>query len=287
MAGDYPCHRADVPGRRSTGRSAHDTRLFPAHTEVARLQASLDMAGDAITPRWIERTLPALSGPLDLPDKTAAEWLFDLPYGIANQHMAHGATRMGVPVGFWRSVGCSHNAFFSECFIEEIAEQSRQDPFEFRKKLLKDAPRYPAVLNLAAEKAGWGSPLPTGRAWGMALHESFGSIVAQQMESSVIYALSAALYGKVDIREGVVQQTNFPTSPATLMQDALRVETWLVPSHRPPAGVGEPGFSAGTSAWQCALCAHRPAGSRPAISGLRGPLDLDFQKRLRQQKSVL
>jgi len=134
--------------------------------QMARLKATLDKAADAITPRWIERALSALSGPLDLLDKTAAEWLFDLPYGIANQHMAHVATRMGVAVGFWRSVGRSHNAFFSECFIEEIAGQSRQDPLEFHKKLLKDAPRYPAVLNLAAEKAGWGSPLPTGRAGG-------------------------------------------------------------------------------------------------------------------------
>ena len=253
--------------------------------QVARLQASLDKAGDvmglsiksagdAITPRWMERTLPALSGPIDLPDKTAAEGLFDLPYGIANQHMAHVATRMGVPVGFWRSVGHSHNAFISESFIDEIAEQSRQDPLEFRRKLLKDAPRYLAVLNLAAEKAGWGRPLPTGRARGVALHESFGSIVAQvvevslsdgkprvhrvvcaadcgtivnpgivaqQMESSVIFALSAALYGGVDIREGVVQQTNFPMAPAVLMQDAPHIETWLVPSQRPPAGVGEPG----------------------------------------------
>jgi isoquinoline 1-oxidoreductase beta subunit len=252
--------------------------------QVALLQASLDKtgalsslsiksAGDAITPRWMERTLPALSGPFDMPDKTAAEGLFDLPYGIANQHMAHVATRMGVPVGFWRSVGHSHNAFFSESFIDEIASQSRQDPLEFRRKLLKDAPRYLAVLNLAAEKADWSRPLPAGRARGVALHESFGSIVAQvveaslvdgkprvhrvvcaadcgtvvnpgivaqQVEGSVVYALSAALYSRVDIQDGVVQQTNFPGSPAVLMQEAPRVETWLVSSTRTPGGVGEP-----------------------------------------------
>jgi isoquinoline 1-oxidoreductase beta subunit len=235
---------------------------------------SIKSAGDAITPRWMERTLPALSGPIDLPDKTAAEGLFDLPYGIENQHMAHVATRMGVPVGFWRSVGHSHNAFFSESFIDEIASQTRQDPLAFRRKLLKDAPRHLAVLNLAAEKADWSRPSPTGWAKGVALHESFGSIVAQvveislnagkprvhrvvcaadcgtivnpaivaqQMESSVIFALSAALYGKVDIQEGVVQQSNFPASPAVLLQDAPKVETWLVPSERPPGGVGEPG----------------------------------------------
>lgn len=91
-------------------------------------------AGDAISPRWIERGLPALSGPIDAPDKTTAEGLFDLPYGFDSQHREHVATRMGVPVGFWRSVGHSHN------------------------------PRYLAMLNLAAQKAGWGGPLPAGRA---------------------------------------------------------------------------------------------------------------------------
>jgi isoquinoline 1-oxidoreductase beta subunit len=261
------------------------THDFYRPMQVAQLRATLDKtgavtglsiksAGDAITPRWMERTLPALSGPIDLPDKTAAEGLFDLPYGIENQHMAHVATRMGVPVGFWRSVGHSHNAFFSESFIDEIASQTRQDPLAFRRKLLKDAPRHLAVLNLAAEKADWSRPSPTGWAKGVALHESFGSIVAQvvevsltagkprvhrvvcaadcgtivnpaivaqQMESSVIFALSAALYGKVDIQEGVVQQSNFPASPAVLLQDAPKVETWLVPSERPPGGVGEPG----------------------------------------------
>jgi isoquinoline 1-oxidoreductase subunit beta len=253
--------------------------------QVARMEATLDKsgdvtslsiksAGDAITPRWMERTLPALSGPIDLPDKTAAEGLFDLPYGIANQHMSHGATHMGVPVGFWRSVGHSHNAFFSECFMDELATESRQDPLAFRQKMLKDAPRHLAVLNLAADKAGWGSKLAAGRARGIALHESFGSIVAevaevsiqqgkprvhrvvcavdcgtvvnpaivaQQMESSVIYALSAALHGKVDIQAGVVQQTNFPSYPVIGLADAPMVETWLLPSQGHPGGVGEPG----------------------------------------------
>jgi isoquinoline 1-oxidoreductase beta subunit len=209
-----------------------------------------------------------------VPDKTAAEGLFDLPYEIVNQHMAHIATRMGVPVGFWRSVGHSHNAFFSESFIDEIALRGSQDPLEFRKQLLKKSPRHLAVLNLVADKAGWAQPLPAGRARGVALHESFGSvvaqvveaslqngkprvhrvvcaldcgtvvnpgIVAQQIEGSVIYALSAALGGKVDIRQGNVQQSNFPDSMPILLRQAPCVETWLVSSARPPSGVGEPG----------------------------------------------
>ena len=255
----------------------------PMH--VAMLRATLDAqgnvaglriksAGDAITPRWMERGLPALSGPIDTPDKTTAEGLFDLPYGVPNQHMEHVATRMGVPVGFWRSVGHSHNAFFSECFIDELAVELRQDPVEFRRGLLKAAPRYLAVLNLAAEKAAWGSKLAAGRARGVALHESFGSvvaqvaevsleggkprvhrvvcaidcgtvvnpnIVAQQMESSVVFALTAALHGRVDIHDGEVRQANFPNYPMVTMAQAPQVDTWIVPSVRPPAGVGEPG----------------------------------------------
>ncbi|MEO8154522.1 MAG: molybdopterin cofactor-binding domain-containing protein [Rhizobacter sp.] len=252
---------------------------------AAVMQASIDAqgavsglaitsAGDMISPRWMERGLPALAGPVDLPDKTASDGLFDLPYAIANQRMAHVATHSGVPVGFWRSVGHSHNAFFSESFIDELAFELKKDPVAFRLSLLADMPRHAAVLKLAASKAGWGQPLPVGRARGVALHESFGSIVAevvevslidgkprvhrvvcaadigtvvnpgivaQQMEGAVIFGLSAALHGRIDIVGGVVQQTNFPTYPVLKLADAPRVETYLVPSTNPPGGVGEPG----------------------------------------------
>jgi isoquinoline 1-oxidoreductase beta subunit len=254
----------------------------PMH--LAKFQASLDekgevsslrikSAGDAITPRWMARAAPHLSGPIDMPDKTASEGLFDLPYGFASQHMSHVATKSGVPVGFWRSVGHSHNAFFSESFIDELAVATKQDPLAFRLKLLKDAPRYAAVLQLAADKAGWGTPLPAGRARGIALHKSFGSIVAQvaevslsngqirvhsvvcaidcgtvvnpgtvaqQMESSVVYALSAALFGKIDIVGGMVQQSNFADAPMLTLSQTPVVETHIVLSTRHPAGVGEP-----------------------------------------------
>jgi isoquinoline 1-oxidoreductase beta subunit len=188
--------------------------------------------------------------------------------------MAHVATHSGVPVGYWRSVGHSHNAFFSEGFVDELAFETKQDPLAFRQALLKDAPRYLAVLNLAAEKAAWVTPLPTGQARGLALHESFGSIVAQvvevslvdgkprvhrvvcavdcgtvinpglvaqQMESAVVFGLTAALYGRIDIVEGAVQQRNFDSYPMLTLAQTPLVETWVVPSTRPPAGVGEPG----------------------------------------------
>lgn len=261
------------------------THDFYRPMHVAQMTASVDAqnnvqsiriksAGDAISPRWMERAIPMLSGPIDMPDKTASEGLFDLPYGFSNQHMSHVATRMGVPVGFWRSVGHSHNAFFSESFIDELAFETKKDPLAFRQALLKEAPRYLVVLNLAAEKAQWGKKMPVGHAQGIALHESFGSIVAevvevsvsndkprvhrvvcaidcgtvvnpatvaQQMESAVVFGLTAALYGKIDIKDGIVQQNNFPSYPMLKLADAPQVETHIVASTNPPGGVGEPG----------------------------------------------
>jgi isoquinoline 1-oxidoreductase beta subunit len=266
-------------------REEDTTHDFYRPMHVARLTATVDAggqpvslrirsAGDAISPRWLERGLPALAGPVDLPDKTTAEGLFDLPYAFAHQHMSHVATRKSVPVGFWRSVGHSHNAFFSESFVDELAFDTGRDPLDLRRQLLKDAPRHLAVLDLAASQAGWGTKLPAGQARGIALHESFGSIVAQvaeislaggelrvhrvvcaidcgtvinpgivaqQMESSVVFALTAALYGQVDIHQGVVQQKNFPDYPMLRLAQSPKVLTYMVASTRAPGGVGEPG----------------------------------------------
>lgn len=256
-------------------RPMHAAMLRAAVNAEGRVTSlRIKSAGDAITPRWMARGLPALSGPVDTPDKTTAEGLFDLPYGFASQKMSHVATHMGVPVGFWRSVGHSHNAFFSESFIDELAGNAKQDPLAFRRALLRRAPRHLAVLDLAADKAGWGGALPAGRARGLALHESFGSvvaqvvevslvggtprvhrvvcaidcgtvvnpgIVAQQMEGAVVFALTAALYGRVDIHEGVVQQKNFYDYPMLQLAQAPLVHTYMVPSTRAPTGVGEPG----------------------------------------------
>jgi isoquinoline 1-oxidoreductase subunit beta len=254
-------------------RPMHAAKLSAVIDDKGALRAlKFKSAGDAISPRIMDRV--GLGTPVDTPDKTTSEGLFDLPYGVSHQHMTHVATRMNVPVGFWRSVGHSHNAFFSESFIDELAHATKQDTLIFRQQLLKDAPRYLAVLNLAAAKAGWGSALQGGRARGIALHESFGSIVAQvaevsiedgkprvhkvvcaidcgtvinpdtvkqQMQSSVVFALTAALYGKVDIIEGVVQQTNFPNYAMVKLAQTPVVDVHIVRSQRAPAGVGEPG----------------------------------------------
>lgn len=231
-------------------------------------------AGDAITPRWMERGLPWLTGPIDAPDKTTAEGLFDLPYDIPHQRLAHVATRSGVPVGYWRAVGHSHNAFFSEGFVDELAQAAGQDPVAYRLAMLAAMPRHAAVLRLAADKAGWGQPLAARRARGVALHESFGSIVAQvvevsmapglrvhrvvcavdcgtvvhpgivvrQMESAIVFGLTAALHGRIDIVASEVQQKNFPDQKLLTLAETPVIETHLVSSTNPPTGVGEPGL---------------------------------------------
>jgi isoquinoline 1-oxidoreductase beta subunit len=274
-----------VPVQLVWPREEDMTHDFYRPMQVARMRLTVDRegrpgtlqiksAGQAISPRWMERGLPALAGPIDLPDKTASEGLFDQPYGFANQKIEHVFAQAPVPIGFWRSVGHSHNAFFMEGFIDEMASELDRDPVELRRSLLKGSPRHLAVLELAAARASWGGALAPGRARGIALHESFGSVVAQvvelslqggvprvhrvvcaidcgtcvnpnvvaqQMEGSVVYALTAALHGRVDIRDGAVQQRNFPDYPMLRLAAAPHVETWIVASDRPPSGVGEPG----------------------------------------------
>lgn len=274
-----------APVQLSWPREEDFTHDFYRPAAAALLQAGLDgegrlqvlrltSAGDALVPRYLERNAPGLAPPVDLPDRTASEGLFDLPYEVPHQRIAHRATESGVPIGFWRSVGHSHNAFFAECFVDELAAAAGRDPLAFRLELLQEQPRHAAVLRLAADKAGWGSALPPGTARGLALHESFGSIVAQvvearladgrpqvrrvvvaadvgtvvnpdtvvqQMEGSVLFALSAALHGRIDIVASRVQQNNFPDQPIATLAETPHIEVHLLPSTRAPAGVGEPG----------------------------------------------
>jgi isoquinoline 1-oxidoreductase beta subunit len=181
-----------------------------------------------------------------------------------------------VPVGFWRSVGHSHTAFFDESFIDELALALKKDPFEFRRELLADKPRHLKVLETAAREAGWGQKLPPGSGRGIALRASFGSIVAQvaevsvpdgqtlqvkrvtcavdcgpvvnpaivrmQMESGIIYGLSAALYGEITLADGAVEQANFPDYDAVRLADAPVMSVHLVDGGSSfIGGVGEPG----------------------------------------------
>ncbi|QEM69665.1 xanthine dehydrogenase family protein molybdopterin-binding subunit [Geobacter sp. FeAm09] len=208
-------------------------------------------------------------------DHTSVEGAADTPYAIPNLLVDLHTTKNGVPVLWWRSVGHSHNAFVVESFLDELAHSAGRDPYQYRRSLLKGHPRHLAVLQAAAEKAGWGTKLPAGTGRGIAVHESFGSFIAQvaevsldaagqvqvhrvvcaidcgrtvntdtiaaQMESGIVFGLSAALYGAITLKNGRVEQGNFDTYPLVRMQGSPRVEVHIIPSDEPPGGVGEPG----------------------------------------------
>jgi len=224
-------------------------------------------ASGAIGHQYFERSLglPGVG-----PDKTTAEGEYDHQYAIPNQRVAHVTVDSQVAIGYWRSVGHSHNAFFKESFLDEVAHAGGQDPVALRRTLLAQHPRALAVLDAAVGAAG--QP-PAGRAHGVALHRSFGStvaqvaevsvegteirvhrvvcaidcglavnpnIVAQQVESSVLFGLSAALSGEITIADGKVQQSNFGDYPLLRFGQAPQVETVVMPSSAHPEGGGEP-----------------------------------------------
>lgn len=221
---------------------------------------------------------PALFGgapPPDRLDDSATEGAHTLPYDTQNLLVDWVRTDPGVPVGFWRSVGSSHTAFSTECFLDELAHAAGKDPLQFRLSLLAKHPRHAGALKLAAEKAGWNKPLPKGMGRGIAVHESFGSYVAQvaevsvdrdghvkvhrvviacdcgqvvnpdtvvaQMEGGMVYGLTAALYGEITLKDGRVQQRNFYDYKMLRMNEMPKCEVHIVPSTEKHGGVGEPG----------------------------------------------
>jgi isoquinoline 1-oxidoreductase beta subunit len=183
--------------------------------------------------------------------------------------------RVGFPPGWWRGVGPTHNVFVVESFIDELAHAARQDPVAYRRALLGDAPRARAVLDLAAEKAGWGRPMPPGHGRGVAVELAMGSYVAQiaelavakdgtvrvervvcavdcgqiinpdtvtaQMEGGIMFGIGGALWGEITIKNGRVQQQNFNDYRVLRINEAPVVEVYLTPSHEAPGGIGEPG----------------------------------------------
>jgi isoquinoline 1-oxidoreductase beta subunit len=208
-------------------------------------------------------------------DDTAVEGARDIPYEIPNLLVDWQQAPGGVPTLWWRSVGHSHTAFVVETFLDELAHAAGKDPYEYRRARLGKHPRHKRVLELAAEKAGWGKPLPTGRGRGIALHESFGTFVAQvaevsltkegaikvhrvvcaidcgpvvnpdtvqaQMEGGIVFGLTAALYGEITFEKGRVEQRNFHDYPMLRMNEMPEVEAHIVPSVEKMGGVGEPG----------------------------------------------
>ena len=208
-------------------------------------------------------------------DVTSVEGAADIPYNIPNILVDLHSPKIGIPVQWWRSVGHSHTAFVVETFIDELAHEAKTDSLEFRRKLLTGHPRHQGVLVLAAQKAGWGSALRAGRGRGIAVHESFGSFVAQvaevsvsaegnvhvhqvvcavdcgrvvnpdtvvaQMEGGIVFGLSAALYGAITLKNGRVEQSNFHNYPLVRMNGMPNIDVFIVPSDEPLGGVGEPG----------------------------------------------
>ncbi len=197
-----------------------------------------------------------------------------IPYAIEAQDIGYVSSPVHIPFGAWRSVDHSQHGFFTESFIDEAAVAAGKDSFEFRAELLKDSPRHLAVLQRAAEEADWNRSLPTGRGRGISLQESFGSLVAQvvevsvvdggikvdrvvavidpglavapdgikaQLESGIIYGLTAALHGEITIANGAVAQSNFHDYQAVRMNEAPQIETHVINSGHDIGGAGEPG----------------------------------------------
>ena len=197
-----------------------------------------------------------------------------IPYAIANQNIFYTDSPTHVPFGAWRSVDHSQHGFFVESFIDELAVEAGQDPYQYRRKLLGQEPRLLNVLDRVAKESNWETPIGKNRGRGIALQESFGSIVAEvvevsvdkgsisvdrvviavdpgfavapdglkaQMESGVIFGLTAALYGEVSIENGRVQQSNFDSYPMVRMADSPVIETHIINSYEPWGGAGEPG----------------------------------------------
>jgi isoquinoline 1-oxidoreductase beta subunit len=249
---------------------------------VHRMRAGVDAAGQPVS--WLHRIVgqSIMTGTVmesaqvkDGVDNTSVEGARNVPYDLPNLRVDLHSPQVPVPVQWWRAVGSTHTAFAVETFIDELAEAAGEDPVAFRLARLPDHPRHRGVLELAAEKAGWGkSPLPEGRGRGVAVHESFNSYVAQvvevsvqdgayrvdrvvlavdcgvpvnpdiikaQMEGGMGFGLSAVLKSEITLEEGRVQQSNFHDYTVLRLNEMPpAIEVHIVPSTEAPTGVGEP-----------------------------------------------
>jgi isoquinoline 1-oxidoreductase beta subunit len=230
-------------------------------------------AGSSIIARWLP---PGFKNGLD-PDST--EGAIDLVYALPNLHVEYVRVEPpGIPTAFWRSVGPSHNVFVTESFMDELAAAAKQDAVAYRRALLEQSPRAKAVLELAAEKAGWGQPLPQRAGRGVSLQFVFGTYMAQvvevevakdgavrvrrvvcavdcgtpvnpdtiraQIQSGIIFGITAALYGEITLKNGRVEQTNFDSYQVLRMNEAPVIEVHIVQNFEKPGGMGECGTSA-------------------------------------------
>ncbi len=230
-------------------------------------------AGSSIIARWAP---PLFRNGLD-PDTT--EGAIHLAYALPNMHVEYLRVEPpGIPTAFWRSVGPSHNVFVVESFMDELAAAAKRDAVAYRRALLDKSPRAKAVLDLAAQKAGWGQPLPDRVGRGISLQFAFATYMAHvaevevsrdgavrvsrvvcavdcgtvvnpdtvraQIQGAVIFGITAALHGKITLKNGRVEQTNFDTYQMLRMNEAPAIEVHIVQSSEPPGGMGEPGTSA-------------------------------------------
>ncbi|SCB27555.1 isoquinoline 1-oxidoreductase, beta subunit [Bradyrhizobium yuanmingense] len=250
---------------------------------VDRIEAGLDrdgrplawinrFAGSSVVARWLP---PGFKDGID-PD--SVDGAIDLSYAIPNVHVEYARVEPpGIQTGFWRSVGPSHNVFVTESFVDELAAAAKRDPLAYRRDLLAHNPKTRAVLDLAAEKSGWGTPLPQRWGRGVSLQKAFGSLLVQvaevevakdgsvrvhrvvcamdcgtvinpdtveaQIQSGVMFGVTAALYGEITLNNGRVEQGNFDTYQMLRINEAPAIEVHLVSSTEPPGGMGEAGTS--------------------------------------------
>jgi isoquinoline 1-oxidoreductase beta subunit len=234
-------------------------------------------AGSSVIARWLP---PAFNNGLD---GDTTEGAIDLIYGLPNLHVEYLRVEPpGIPTAFWRSVGPSHNVFVTESFVDELAAAAKQDPVAYRQALLAKTPRANVVLQLAAQKAGWGQPLPAGVGRGVSVQFVFATYLAQvaevevtgdgtvrvrrvvcavdcgtvvnpdtvraQIQSGIIFGISAALRGEITLKDGRVEQSNFHDYQVVRMNEAPTIEVYIVNSTEVPGGMGEAGTSAITPA---------------------------------------
>ncbi|MGH9337688.1 MAG: molybdopterin cofactor-binding domain-containing protein, partial [Vicinamibacteria bacterium] len=238
-----------------------------------RFEGALDERGRISAWRHSIVAPPIGRGGPDEVDSPSVSGAADLEYAIPNVHVEYCRSDVPVPVGYWRSVGPSQNTFITESFLDELAHAAGRDPVEIRRELLKDSPRLRNVVELAAEKSGWGTPLPPGRARGIAAVLDKGGhaaevaevslangrvvvhrvtcavdcgqlidpdVVDAQVTGSVVYGLSALLYGEITIEAGRVAESNFHDYPLVRIPEMPVIDVHLVKNHEEPGGAGEP-----------------------------------------------
>jgi isoquinoline 1-oxidoreductase beta subunit len=262
---------AKVPVKLTWSREDDMTHDLYRPASYTKFSGCLDAEGWPAA--WHTRVAcPSFAGMQNGVDRAAVEGIADLAYAIPHIQVEYQKVDPGIPTTYWRSVGYSQNTFFTESFLDELAAAGGKDPLEVRRRLLAKNSRMLGVVELAAEKAGWGKPLPAGRARGLAVVNNIGSfnaqvaevsidkgklrvhrvvcavdcgqvinpaIVEQQIQSGIVYGLSAALKGGITIKNGRVEQQNFHQYEVLRIDEMPMVEVHIVPSTNPPGGIGE------------------------------------------------